>query len=234
MAGEVVGRGSTGGTTTATTATPPRQNVFTKNINDRLNTTNLGVVANMVDVTVNEAIASLTLAQKKQIAALLDKAGFTVRTPAEVDTQIAYILPNVVYRDFPDLLRQIKENLIVSAADTGPSTSMSITQYGKEQIDSWLDEGLQKKFGRGLGSLNEAEMKTLRKAVEDYVKTPSVTTTKKVGGKTVTTTKPGVTTAGIEQAIETAGMPMFADEAERRKAFEFGTLLNKSLGIGSI
>jgi hypothetical protein len=234
MAGEVVGRGSTGGTITATTATPPGQSTFIKNINDRLNSTGLGGITNMVNVTVNDAVASLTNAQKKQIGAILDKAGFTVRTPAEVDYVLATSFPNLVFRDFPDLLRQVKENLIGKAADTGPSTSMAITEYGKEQIDNWLDEGLKKKFGRGLGSLDDAEMKTLRKAVEDYVKTPSVTTTKKVDGKTVTTTKPGVTTAGIEQAIETAGMPMFADEAERRKAFEFSNIINKTLGVGSI
>lgn len=234
MAGEVVGRGSTSGVTTTTVTTPRTQSGIIKNINDRLNSTGLGVVTTTVNVTVDDAIAALTIAQKKQIGALLDKAGFTVRTPAEVDATLATYFPNLVYRDFPDLLRQIKENLIGSATETGPSTSMAITEYGKEQIDNWLDEGLKKKFGRGLGSLDDAEMKTLRKAVEDYVKTPSVTTVKKVDGKTLTTTKPGVTTAGIEQAIETAGMPMFADEAERRKAFEWSSIVNKTLGIGSI
>lgn len=234
MAGEVVGRGSTSGVTTTTATTPRTQSGIIKNINDRLNSTGLGVVTTTVNVTVDDAIAALTLAQKKQIGAILNKAGFTVRTPAEVDYVLAASFPNLVFRDFPDLLRQVKENLIGKGADTGPSTTMAITQYGKEQIDNWLDEGLKKKFGRGLESLDDAEMKTLRKAVKEYVSTPSVTTTKKVGGKTITTTKPGVTTAGIEEAIETAGMPMFADEAERRKAFEFGNLLNKTLGIGSI
>lgn len=237
MGSEVVGRGATGGTTTTGTPSAPVGNPFLKNINDRLAAMGPGIsaVTSLVNVTVNEAIANLTIAQKKKLAQILDKAGYTVRTPAEVDMVLATSFPNLVYRDFPDLLSQVQRNLLITEPDGGPKTSMAITQYGKEQIDSWINEGLTNKFGRTLESLDADELKVLRKAVRDYADTPSVTTvTKDAKGRSITKTKPGVTTEGVAQAVESAAMPMFADEAERRQAFEFSTILNKTLGIGAI
>lgn len=238
MAGEqVVGRGTTGATTTATTAqAKPTQSGITKNINDRLNASGLGIISDKVNFAIADAIASLTIPQKKQIGAILDKSGFTVRTPAEVDAVLAQSFPNLSWIDFPDLLRQIKDNLVTQPKDTGgPKTSVSITQYGPEQIDEWINAGVQKKFGRTLESLTDVELSTLRKAVKDYSmkgQVSTVTTDKK--GRRVTTTTPGPTTAGIQEVVAETGAPMFLGEAERRQAFEFSDIVNKALGVGSI
>lgn len=231
MAGEVVGRG---GTTTNTSTANVNTGGLPKNINDRLISAGYTGVVSNVDVNIDEAIASLTNAQKKQIAAVLDKAGFNIRSTGEIDYILTTSFPGLRWSDFPDLLGQIKKQIIIKP-DEESVPSVSITKYGKEQIDSWIDEGLQKKFGRGVKSLTPDELSTLRKAVRDYSASESVTTvTTDAKGRKVTTTKPGVSTTGVEQAVETAAMPMFADEAERRKAFEFGSIINKALGVGSI
>lgn len=235
--GEVVGRGATGTTTTATTtSTVPGQSVLIKNINDRLNVSGLGTITSTVNVTVDDAIAALTSAQKKQIGAILDKAGFTVRTPAEVDAVLATYFPGLTWKDYPDLLRQVKDNLITKPTDTGgPKTSISITQYGPEQIDEWINAGVQKKFGRTIESLTDQELSTLRKAVKDYsMKGAVTTTTKDKKGRSVTTTTPGPSTAGIQGVVAETGAPMFLGEEQRRQAFEFSDILNKALGVGSI
>lgn len=231
---DVVGRGGSTSNVGTSTTTSKTTGGLTKSINDRLTSVGYTGVVSSVNVNVDEAIAALSNAQKRQIAAILDKAGFTVRSATEVDVVLASAFPNLEWTDFPDLLGQIKNQIIVQP-DKTRVPSVNITEYGKEQIDSWIDEGLQKKFGRGIGSLSDEEKKTLRKAVKDYSLSESVTTvTTDKKGRTVTKTKPGVTTVGVEQALETAAMPMFADEAERRKAFEFSQIINKSLGIGSI
>jgi hypothetical protein len=231
MAGEVVGRG---GSTTSTTTGRANTGGLTKNINDRLNSAGYTGVTSNVNITVDEAIASLSTKQKRQIATVLDKAGFTVRSIGEVDGILSIAFPNLTWSDFPDLLGQIKSQVVVKP-EAGNVPSVTITKYGKEQIDNWIDDGLQKTFGRGIKSLTPDELKTLRKAVRDYSSAEAVTTvTTDKKGRRVSTVVPGPTVTGIEQAVETAGMPMFADEAERRKAFEFSNIMSKALGVGSI
>lgn len=235
MAGEVVGRGATGGVTTTTTSTTSGGSEFIKNINDRLNATNLGAVVNRVNVTVDEAIASLTLAQKKQIGALLDKAGFTVRTPAEFDAVLATYFPNLVYRDFPDLLRQVKDNLISSGKEEKPDLARNIVKYDEDVLKEVAQAVALKKQG---ARLTDAELQDAIDLANSMIQKGTVTESKKVRNpktgklETVTTTTPGFSQErfGLElgKQIEEQSPQL----VERRQAFEFMDEMSKVLSGG--
>ena len=246
MVDQVVGR-QTNSRTATPTPTPtasamPRPTSGTYNnsvinqINARLNATmpDIADIYSSMDVSINDVLSNLTSAQKKTIGSLLDKAGFTVRTPQDVDNVIATYFANIKPKNYADLLNQVNESLYnFGKKTTGPSTSLSITDYGQDQIDNWIDDGLRKKFGRGIQSLNEQELSTLRKAVSDYASAPAISTVSKDAmGRTVTKTTPGATTAGVQNVVTQTGMGMFGQEGERRKAFEFMNEVQKIMSGG--
>lgn len=193
-----------------------------------------------VDVTIDDFIAKLSDTQKRAIAELLRKARFSINTLKDVDTILAdvtnFSFDDTDLRSFNKFVNSLSSQLVFKGtAAGGPRESVSITKYGPEQIDSWVDDWLVKKAGRTLESLNDEQAKLLRRAVKDYASGESVTTvTKDKKGRAVTTYRPAVSEAGIEQTLEEAGGEMFASEMERRQAFEFGDILSKTLGIGSI
>lgn len=221
-------------TPTPTPSISPTGDTLTSRIGARLSAT-MPEYRDVVspDFTVNDVLSQLTKTQKKTIAAILDKAGFTIRTPEDVDTVIAQAFSGIKPKSYADLLNQINENLYTFGKTTGPSTSLSITDYGQDQIDKWIDDGLRKKFGRSIQSLNDQELTTLRKAVSDYASTPAISTvTKDALGRSVTKTQPGATTTGVENVVTQTGMGMFGQEGERRKAFEFMNELQKIMSGG--
>lgn len=113
---------------------------------------------------------------------------------------------------------------------TGPSTSKSVTIYSPEQIRSWLDEGLQSKFGRTVESLTADELNILQSEIANYTKKASVTkTTTDASGVTTTTNMPGATTAGVEELIAKKGKGMFAEDFERQQRITFADWLSKNV-----
>lgn len=193
-----------------------------------------------VDITTDDFIGRLNDAQKRAIAQLLRQARFSVNTLKDVDAILGDVT-NFTFQDsdlqsFNRFVTALDNQLVYKAsAGAGPRESVSVTRYGREQIDSWVDNWLTDNVGRGLESLPAEQAKLLRKAVKDYASGESVTTVSRdKKGRAVTTYRPAVSEAGIEKTLETAAEDMFAPEMERRKAFEFSDILSKTLGIGSI
>lgn len=114
---------------------------------------------------------------------------------------------------------------------TKPSTSKTITQYGAPQIRDWINDGLTKKFGRTFESLTQEERSILFNAVKEYSEKASVTISKAgKKGTTITTVKPGATTAGVQEVVEEAAMqiPGLAEDADRMVKINFSQWLTQN------
>jgi hypothetical protein len=191
-----------------------------------------------VDINIDDFISGLSDTQRRTLAELLRKS-FSIDTLKDVDTIIAdaakFTFNDEDFMSFNKFITAVNNQLVYKPSSTGPKESVSITKYGPEQIDSWVDNWLTGEVGRTLESVTPEQAKLLRRAVKDYASSESVTkVTKDKKGRAVTTYSPGVSEAGIQEALKTTAETEFGPEMERRQAFEFGDLLSKTLGIGSI
>jgi hypothetical protein len=205
-------------------------------INSRINNSMPDFADINTDVTIDEYLDSLSNTQLKVIGEMLRKARYTIKKVDDIKNFISQDFPGLALGSFNQFVTSLNEELVYKpSASTGPKESLSVTKYGPEQIDSWVDNWLTEEAGRGLKSITPDQAKVLRKAVKDYASGASVTTvTRDKKGRPVTTYQPAVTEAGIQETLQEAGQELFADEMERRKAFEFKDILNKTLGVGSI
>lgn len=198
-------------------------------------------VTTEADVTINNFLEALNDTSLKAIGELLRKARYSPRNVKDVieilsDSKNNFIFEDNDFTSSKKFIAALNNQLIFKDTDTGPKESIAITEYGPEQVDSWVDKWLTSEAGRTLESLSPDVSKVLRKAVKDYASGQSVTTTRKdAQGRTVTTYEPAMSEAGIAQTLEdVAGTTELYKDVERRKAFEFGDILNKTLGIGQI
>lgn len=214
---------------------------ISKNIESKISATlqdYADIVAN-AEPTIYDYLESLSVPQKKGIAQILRKGGFSIQTIADVDTILGDVT-NFTFQttDFTNpnrFIAAINNQLIGKEPAADEGVSVSVTKYGKEQVDAWVDKWLIDNAGMGLGALNQEQAKALRKAVKDYAARESVTevkTDKK--GRRVTTYRPGVSEAGIEQTLKKTATELFPQEIERNKAFEFSNILSKALGTRDI
>lgn len=228
---DVVGRG--GNTASTPPATPKKPATgLTKNIADRL--ASGGFTLN-VDLGVSEAIGSLTVAQKKQIAAVLEKAGFGVRSIGEVDYALATAFPNLQWSDFPDLLGQIKEQIIITPKEPKPDLARNVVKYDEAVLKEVAQSIAVNKIGQ---TLSDEELQGAIDLANSMIEKGTVTKTKNVRNpktgklEQITETTPGFSQErfGVQlgQQLEEAN-PLLA---ERRKAFEFVDEMSKILSGG--
>jgi hypothetical protein len=204
-------------------------------INSRIKST-LPDVDVTVDITIDEFLDTLKETQRRVIGDMLRRAGYGIKKLEDIDTAISEDFSGLPVGSFNQFLTALDSQLVYKKGrGTGPSESVSITKYGPEQIDAWVDSWLTGEVGRTLESVTPEQAKLLRRAVRDYASSESVTkVTKDKKGRAVTTYSPGVSEAGVQEALKTTAEDVFAPEMERRQAFEFSDLLSKTLGIGSI
>jgi len=112
-----------------------------------------------------------------------------------------------------------------------PSISKTITQYGAPQIRDWINDGLTKKYGRTFDSLTQEERSILFNAVKEYSEKAAVTIAKAgKKGTTITTVKPGATTAGVAEVIEETAeqIPGLVSDKERQDRINFSQWLTQN------
>lgn len=231
-----VGREATPAPTPTPSATPVQLGSVFGTINSRIQTTLPEVGDIAVDLTIDEFLDTLKETQRRVVGEMLRKAGYSVKKLEDIDNWISTEFSGLPVGSFSQFVTALDSQLVYKKGKgTGPSESVSITKYGPEQIDSWVDNWLTGEVGRTLESVTPEQAKLLRRAVKDYASSESVTkVTRDEKGRAVTTYSPGVSEAGIEEALKTTAETEFGPEMERRQAFEFGDLLSKTLGIGSI
>ena len=231
-----VGRESTPAPTPTPSATPVQLGSVFGTINSRIQTTLPEVGDIALDLTIDEFLDTLKETQRRVVGEMLRKAGYGIKKLEDIDNFISTEFSGLPVGSFSQFVTALDSQLVYKKGKgTGPSESVSITKYGPEQIDSWVDNWLTGEVGRTLESVTPEQAKLLRRAVRDYASSESVTkVTKDKKGRAVTTYSPGVSEAGIQEALKTTAETEFGPEMERRQAFEFGDLLSKTLGIGSI
>lgn len=205
-------------------------------INSRIQSTLPEVGDIAVDLNIDEFLDTLKETQRRVLGEMLRKAGIGINKLEDIDNYISQNFSGLPVGSFNQFVTALDSQLVYKKGrGTGPSESVSITKYGPEQIDAWVDSWLTGEVGRTLESVTPEQAKLLRRAVRDYASSESVTkVTKDKKGRAVTTYSPGVSEAGVQEALKTTAEDVFAPEMERRQAFEFSDLLSKSLGIGSI
>lgn len=228
----VVGRGEQPAVTPPVTPRKPAGGLV-KNINDRLG---VGGFTLNVDLTTDEAIAGLTKAQKRQIAALLNKAGFNISSLTEVDQTIAAILPNVQWGSFADLFNQVREQLVFGKGEEEqPELTRQVVKYDEAVLKEVAQSIALNKIGK---SLTDEELQGAIDLANSMISKGTVTRSRQVRNKK---------TGQLEQITETT--PGFSQErfgvelgkqleqespqlVERRKAFEFVDEMSKILSGG--
>jgi hypothetical protein len=205
-------------------------------INSRIQSTLPEVGDIAVDLNIDEFLDTLKETQRRVLGEMLRKAGIGINKLEDIDNYISQNFSGLPVGSFNQFVTALDSQLVYKKGrGTGPSESVSITKYGPEQIDAWVDSWLTGEVGRTLESVTPEQAKLLRRAVRDYASSESVTkVTKDKKGRAVTTYSPGVSEAGVQEALKTTAEDVFAPEMERRQAFEFSDLLSKTLGIGSI
>lgn len=229
---DVVGRGGNTASTPPVTPKKPATGL-TKNIADRLAA---GGYTIDVNIGVDEAIASLTLAQKRQIAAVLDRAGFNIRSIGEIDYVLSNSFPNLQWSDFSDLLGQIKEQLVTTGGEKEkPELARNIVKYDETVLKEVAQSIALNKIGK---SLTDEELQGAIDLANSMISKGTVTRTKNVRNKKtgkleqITETTPGFSQErfGVElgQKLEQESPQL----VERRKAFEFVDEMSKILSGG--
>lgn len=217
------------------------RSTISKNIESKVSSTlpDYSDIVAQAAPTIYDYLESLSVPQKKGIAQLLRKSGFSIQTLTDVDTVLGdttnFVFQTTDLTNPNRFIAAINNQLIGKEPGADEGVSVSVTKYGKEQVDTWVDKWLIDNAGMGLGALNQEQAKALRKAVKDYAARESVTevkTDKK--GRRVTTYRPGVSEAGIEETLKKTATELFPQEIERNKAFEFSNILSKALGTRDI
>lgn len=228
---DVVGRGGDTASTPPTTPKKPSTGLI-KNITDRLSASGYTIDVN---VGVDEALSMLTVAQKKQIGAILDKAGYGVRSIGDVDYVLGNSFQNIQFSDFPDLLRQIKEQIIITPKEPKPDLARNVVKYDEAVLKEVAQSIAVNKIGQ---TLSDEELQNAIDLANSMIEKGTVTKTKNVRNpktgklEQITETTPGFSQErfGVQlgQQLEEAN-PLLA---ERRKAFEFVDEMSKILSGG--
>jgi len=114
---------------------------------------------------------------------------------------------------------------------TGPKVSKTVTEYGPQQIQGWINEGLLKDAGRTYDSLSDAEKEIFNAAVAEYAQaSTTTTTTRNKAGQVVTTIQPGVSPeATIKEKVAEVGQAVLAPDFERQQRFDFQNWLSQNV-----
>lgn len=109
----------------------------------------------------------------------------------------------------------------------GPSVSVQKYLFQPEEIQSLIDGTLKGVLGR---KATQAESKEFYTAIQDMIDKGTVTTTKKVGGKTITEIKPGYSKEKAEALITERVKAQSPQDYEEAQSLGFADFLGKLKG----
>jgi hypothetical protein len=110
--------------------------------------------------------------------------------------------------------------------DNKPKVSVQKYLFQPEEIQSLIDDTLKSVLGR---KATDSENKEFYTAIQDMINKGTVTTTKKVGGKTVTETKPGYTKEKAQALIKKSIEEKAPQDLAEKQSLDFGDFLS---GLG--
>ena len=109
----------------------------------------------------------------------------------------------------------------------GPSVSVQKYLFQPEEIQSLIDDTLKGVLGR---KATQAESKEFYTAIQNMIDKGTVTTTKKVGGKTITEIKPGYSKEKAEAMITEKVKAQSPQDYEEAQSLGFADFLGKLKG----
>ena len=112
------------------------------------------------------------------------------------------------------------------AGDNGPKVSVQKYLFQPEEIQSLIDDTLKSVLGR---KATDSENKEFYTAIQKMIDAGTVTTTKKVGGKTVTETKPGYTKEKAQALIKKSIEEKAPQDLAEKQSLDFADFLS---GLG--
>jgi hypothetical protein len=107
-----------------------------------------------------------------------------------------------------------------------PKVSVQKYLFQPEEIQSLIDDTLKSVLGR---KATDSENKEFYTAIQDMINKGTVTTTKKVGGKTVTETKPGYTKEKAQALIKKSVEEKAPQDLAEKQSLDFADFLS---GLG--
>ena len=107
-----------------------------------------------------------------------------------------------------------------------PKVSVQKYLFQPEEIQSLIDDTLKSVLGR---KATDSENKEFYTAIQGMIEKGTVTTTKKVGGKTVTETKPGYTKEKAQALIKKSVEENAPQDLAEKQSLDFGDFLS---GLG--
>ncbi len=110
--------------------------------------------------------------------------------------------------------------------DNTPKVSVQKYLFQPEEIQSLIDDTLKSVLGR---KATDSENKEFYTAIQKMIDAGTVTTTKKVGGKTVTETKPGYTKEKAQALIKKSIEEKAPQDLAEKQSLDFGDFLS---GLG--
>lgn len=172
--------------------------------------------------------ATLTTAQKSALAQQLKKFGYVSRTNDQLKSNLEAYFSDAFNnsRNFSSLMTAVQAEYIPGLDGTGgPSTTQTVTNYDPIVLDKLIESIYQTTIGR---KPTAEEITAKRSVVDNMVKAGTTTTSKKVGGKTVTTVTPGFSqeraTAVISEGIKKENV----SEYKQQQSFDFMDWLTKN------
>lgn len=105
-----------------------------------------------------------------------------------------------------------------------PRVTKNVYLFDKAEVNKLITNKVSEVLGR---DAQPEEMKHFYTVIKDMIDQGTVTTTKVVGGQTVTTTKPGYSQAKAEAAIESGLKAASPQDYEEKKSLDFADFLGK-------
>jgi len=110
-------------------------------------------------------------------------------------------------------------------AGTGaPRVTKNVYLFDKAEVNKLITSKVSEVLGR---NAQPEEMKHFYTVIKDMIDQGTVTTTKVVGGQTVTTTKPGYSQAKAEAAIESGLKSASPQDYQEKKSLDFADFLGR-------
>jgi hypothetical protein len=106
----------------------------------------------------------------------------------------------------------------------GPKVSVQKYLFQPEEIQSIIDDTLKSTLNR---KATDDETKQFYTAIQDMINQGTVTTTKKVGGKTITETTPGYSKEKAQAVITSKLKEQSPQDFQEKASLDFGDFLRK-------
>lgn len=182
------------------------------------------------DLATDEFISGLSAAQKKSLASLMRKAGFTIRTLDNVDTEISENFTDLDTSSFNKFYKSLAAQLIPKEGKGAREYVPRVDVYNvpDTELESDIDEASLSALGAILTPEEKAKFLPIQKALMAKGTRTTQRLTKK--GELRTEQTPGFTREMGKEAVEEAiiAAPEYKADVERKQRVDF----YKWMGLG--